>query len=66
MTVIVSLQHSGKLLLKRQVVVVLASSIATASNIALIALFRILSSPAALLIGSFCIAFLFPLMRLSG
>ena len=34
---------------------VLASSIATASNTALIALFRILSSLAALLVGSFYI-----------
>ena len=35
---------------------VLASSIAIASNAALIALFRILSGPAALLVGSFYIA----------
>ena len=36
---------------------VLASSIATASNTALIALFKILSGPAALLIESFRIVF---------
>ena len=35
---------------------VLVSGVATASNIALIALFRILSSPATLLVGSFRIA----------
>ena len=57
MTIIISLQYSSRLLLKRQVVAALASSIATAFNAALIALFKILSSPAALLIGSFHIAF---------
>ena len=57
LTIIVSLQHSSRLPLRRQVVAVLASGIATASNAALIALFRILSGPATLLIGSFRIAF---------
>ena len=52
-TIIVSLQHSGRLPLRRQVVAALASGIATASNTALIASFRILSSLAALLVGSF-------------
>ena len=53
MIVIVSLQHSNRLLLRRQIVAVLASSITTASTAALIALFRILFSLAALLIKSF-------------
>ena len=53
MTIIVSLEYSGRLFLRRQVVAVLANSVATASNAVLIALFRIPSSPAALLIGSF-------------
>ena len=48
-----SLQHFSRLPLKRQVVIALASSIATAFNAALIALFRILSGPVALLVGSF-------------
>ena len=51
-----SLQYSSRLLLKRQVMAALASGIIIASNTALIALFRILSSPATLLIGSFYIA----------
>ena len=42
--------------MRRQIVAVLASSIAIASNAVLIALFRILSSPATLLIESFRIA----------
>ena len=57
MTIIISLQHSGRLLLRRQVVAVLASSIAIAFTAVLIALFRILFSLTALLIGSFYIAF---------
>ena len=57
MTIIISLQHSGRLPLRRQVVTALASSIAIASNAVLITLFRILSSLTALLIGSFCIVF---------
>ena len=56
MTIIVSLQYSGILLLRRQVIAVFTKGIVTASNIALIALFRILSGLAALLIGSFRIA----------
>ena len=48
-----SLQYSGRLPLRRQVVAALASGVATASDAALIASFRILSSPAALLVGSF-------------
>ena len=56
MTVIISLQYSSRLLLRRQVVTVLISGIATAFNAALIALFKILFSPATLLIGSFHIA----------
>ena len=55
-TIIISLQHSSRLFLRRQVVAALISSIATASNTALIALFRILSGPVTLLIGSFYIA----------
>ena len=39
----------------RQVVAVFTKGIVIASNAALIALFRILSGPAAFLIGSFCI-----------
>ena len=53
MIIIISLQHSGRLFLKRQVVTVLTSSVAMAFTAALIALFKILSSPAALLVGSF-------------
>ena len=51
-----SLQHSNRLPLRRQVVAVLASSVAIASTAALIALFKILSSPVTLPIGSFRIA----------
>ena len=53
MTVIVSLQYSNRLSLRRQVVAALASGVATASTAALIVLFRILSSPTTLLIKSF-------------
>ena len=56
-TIIVSLQYSNRLFLKRQVVAALVSGVAIAFNVVLIALFRILSSLAALLIGSFCITF---------
>ena len=56
MTVIISLQYSSRLLLRRQVVAALVNGIAMASTAALIALFRILFSPTALLIGSFYIA----------
>ena len=52
-----SLQHSSRLFLRRQVVAVLTSSIATAFNAVLIALFRILFSLITLLVGSFCIIF---------
>ena len=56
-TIIISLQHSSRLPLRRQVVVALASSVATVFNTVLIALFRIPSSPTTLLIGSFHIVF---------
>ena len=56
-TVIISLQHFSILFLRRQVVVVSTKSVVIAFNAALITLFRILSGPVTLLIGSFCIAF---------
>ena len=56
-TIIIFLQYSSILLLKRQVVAVSIKSVVIASNAVLIALFRILSSPVTLPIGSFRIAF---------
>ena len=54
-TIIISLQYSSILPLRRQVVRVFIKGIATAFNMALIILFKILSSPAALPVGSFYI-----------
>ena len=60
MIIIISLQYSGRLFLRRQVVTVLTSSVAMAFNAALIALFKILFSLAALLIKSFrIVSFIF-------
>ena len=56
---IVSLQHFGILPLLRHKVAALTSGIITVSDAVLIALFGILSGPAALFIGSFCITFFF-------
>ena len=56
MIVVITLQYSSSLPLSRQVVIVLASGVIKASNIALIALFRILSGPITFLVKSFRIA----------
>ena len=56
MTVIISLQQFNILLLKRHVVAIFTKGIATASNTALIILFRILFSPITFLIENFYIA----------
>ena len=55
MIIVVILQYSNSLSLSRQVITVLASGIVKASDIALIALFRILFRPTTFPVGSFCI-----------
>ena len=56
MIIVIILQYSSSLLLSRQVVAVLASSVIKASNTAVIALFKILFRPTAFPVGSFRIA----------
>ena len=56
MIIVITLQHSGSLPLSKQVITVLANSVVKASNIALIASFKILSGPTAFPVGSFRIA----------
>ena len=57
MTIVITLKYLHGSPLQRQVVIVLVNSISTTSTAALIILFRILSSPSALLVGSFYIVF---------
>ena len=55
-TVVITLKYLGSLPLQRHAIAALVSGVTITSTAALIALFRILSSPGTLLVGSFYIA----------